>query len=62
MSKERTPGDLVELRARMVAWQDKHLGPVPAGFAFTCDGCGDAPTCQFVFDPYNADGDCLAEK
>lgn len=28
---------------------------------FTCDGCSEAPVCEFAFDPYNADGDCLAE-
>lgn len=30
--------------------------------AFTCDDCPALPTCQFSFDPYNTDGDCLAEK
>lgn len=29
---------------------------------FTCDGCSLAPTCGFVFDPYNTNGDCLLEK
>ena len=29
---------------------------------FTCDHCGHADTCEYVFDPYNTDGDCLAEK
>lgn len=62
MSAPRSEAALLQLRARMVAWQDKHLGPVPAGIAFTCDGCGDAPKCEFVFDPWNTDGDCLAEK
>lgn len=62
MSAPLTDVDLVQLRAKNIAWQDKHIGPVPADIVFTCDGCGDAPTCEFVFDPYNTDGDCLAEK
>ena len=32
----------------------------PAGY--TCDGCGAAPRCPFVFDAYNTDGACLGEK
>lgn len=30
--------------------------------AFTCDNCPAAKTCQWAFDAYNTDGDCLAEK
>lgn len=29
---------------------------------FTCDDCALGATCPFVFDPYNTDGDCLADK
>lgn len=29
---------------------------------FTCDECGARYTCIFVFDPYNTNDDCLAEK
>lgn len=29
---------------------------------FTCDGCSEAPFCEFAYDPYNAGGDCLAEE
>jgi hypothetical protein len=29
---------------------------------FTCDDCQAKRTCPYVFDPYNTDGDCLAEK
>ena len=29
---------------------------------FTCFGCSQVGTCQFAFDLYNLDGDCLAEK
>lgn len=29
---------------------------------FSCDHCSAAKTCDYAFDPYNTDGDCLAEK
>lgn len=29
---------------------------------FSCDECGASKTCEFAFDPYNTNGDCLAEK
>jgi hypothetical protein len=29
---------------------------------FTCDDCQAKRTCPYVFDPYNTDGDCLADK
>lgn len=29
---------------------------------FTCDNCEDAYDCMYAFDPYNTDGDCLADK
>lgn len=28
----------------------------------TCWGCAIKDKCQFAFDPYNTDGDCLADK
>lgn len=30
--------------------------------AFTCDGCLLRHTCEFAFDAYNTNEDCLAEK
>lgn len=30
--------------------------------AFTCDDCPARHKCELAFDPYNTDGDCLAEK
>lgn len=30
--------------------------------AFTCDECAQRFECPYSFDPYNTDGDCLAEK
>ena len=29
---------------------------------FTCDNCEDRFNCKYVFDAYNIDGDCLANK
>jgi len=29
---------------------------------FTCDACPHARVCSLAFDPYNTDGDCLADK
>lgn len=29
---------------------------------FTCDDCPANRTCDWSFDSYNTDGDCLAEK
>lgn len=30
--------------------------------SFGCDGCPDAVICEFVYDLYNLNGDCLANK
>lgn len=32
------------------------------GGGYTCDGCAARFTCPYLFDDYNTDGDCLAEK
>ena len=29
---------------------------------FGCDNCEAVDTCEWAFDPWNLDGDCLAEK
>lgn len=57
----RSEATLMQLRARRVAEQDEHGLVLPAE-GYTCDECGVKPTCVFVFDPYNTNGDCLAEK
>lgn len=49
-----TEAKLVALRAEVVATFDVDK--------FTCDACGFRHRCELVFDPYNTDGDCLAEK
>lgn len=37
-------------------------GSVTAETKYTCDSCGAAPHCTLAFEPYNTDGDCLADK
>ena len=32
------------------------------GVEWTCKGCHSETTCKFAYDPYNTDGDCLADK
>lgn len=29
---------------------------------FTCDGCGCRETCEYAYDLYNTNGDCLGMK
>lgn len=36
--------------------------PLPAKDILTCYGCPAADKCPFAWDPYNTDGDCLADK
>lgn len=52
-------GHLERMAVRVKAIADQSL---PAETVFTCDGCEQAPTCRFVFDAYNTNGDCLAAK
>lgn len=57
---DRTPAPIM----RLLAWL---LGPAPKNDPlppeeFTCHGCPSAGTCEFAWDLYNTDGDCLAEK
>lgn len=57
-----TPEQLAADRAQLVArYQELNYfdGETPV---FTCDDCGARFTCTLVFDLYNIDGDCLAEK
>ena len=30
--------------------------------ALTCNKCPDVEECPYAWDPYNTDGDCLADK
>jgi hypothetical protein len=51
---KRTDDQLAQLRADATRDWDIDL--------FTCDKCDGRHVCKFAFDPYNVDGDCLAEK
>jgi hypothetical protein len=55
----RTDAQLVDLRRSATDAGIVEGYPVSS---FTCDGCVRAPRCQFVYDPYNQDGDCLDDK
>lgn len=49
-----TPSRLADWRLQMV----EMFGVTD----FTCDNCISKFSCPYAFDPYNEDGDCLAEK
>lgn len=59
VSKEnpRSVGETAELRRLAI----EEMGEPPRG-EFTCDNCGAKYHCEYVFDWYNIDGDCIAEK
>lgn len=50
----RTDADLAIVRADVASTFDIDK--------FTCDDCPARQTCEFAFDAYNTDGDCLADK
>jgi len=54
LGKERTDDEVAAARAATVAKFGEHV--------FTCDDCPAKRTCEWAFDPYNVNGDCLAEK
>ena len=57
------PSQLEVLRKGSIeALDNKGVRWVKDDQKFTCDGCGAKDTCIYVFDLYNTDGDCLAEK
>lgn len=35
---------------------------VPAKESMTCSNCVDTAICEFAWDLYNTDGDCIADK
>ena len=54
-----TADELAADRARVVEMYKERVGTIDK---FTCDDCGARFVCVLVFDAYNTDGDCLAEK
>jgi hypothetical protein len=55
---ERTTEELAAVRAKIA----KRFPEAFEGGPLTCDNCAADKTCPYVYDPYNTDGDCLAEK
>lgn len=54
---ERTDEQLASIRAKAVSdFADMGVDQ------FTCDNCPERRVCLYVFDAYNTDGDCLADK
>lgn len=56
LGPERTDNELAAMRVEYI--QGYGMGEM----SFTCDDCPAKRTCGFVFDLYNTNGDCLAEK
>ena len=55
----RSEQELQKLREEMV----RELGRLGIMYSYiTCDDCPQRHTCPYAYDPYNIDGDCLAEK
>jgi MoaA/NifB/PqqE/SkfB family radical SAM enzyme len=54
LGEKRTEEQLAAMRAESAE---------PFGITeFTCDKCPARYTCEWAFDAYNTNGDCLAEK
>jgi hypothetical protein len=60
MPDQRTDAELAKMRDDVI----QHLNRIHhyEDINFTCDECDQRHVCPFVYDPYNTDGDCLAEK
>lgn len=51
--------ELAEMRKRMI----EKLRKLGVKWSYiTCDGCPARFDCEYAYDPYNTDGDCLAAK
>lgn len=56
LGKKRTDEETAAMRAACIA--DYGVGEIE----FSCDTCAAKNTCEYAFDQYNTNGDCLAEK
>ena len=56
--RDRTDAELADLRDALLYSHHQWIGDG----GFTCDGCDLAKRCDFAFDPYNTNGDCLLSK
>lgn len=65
-SVKKSDTELMAIREQAVEiTKDYHRqfgNSLPEELDFTCDRCRSKYECEFVFDPYNTNGDCLAEK
>ena len=61
-SLRRSPLKLFELAEERKSVRTSDARGSAPDTSFTCDECRDAPICVLAFDPYNTNGDCLAEK
>lgn len=52
---------LLKKRENVVSYLIERHG-YTADVKFTCDQCVEFEECPFVFDPYNTNGACLAQK
>ena len=60
--KPMSPERLQALRRQAVEDLEAYREGLPFTGTFTCDDCAKAGVCEFVYDPYNTNGDCLALK
>lgn len=58
LKEDRT---VVELRSMRMASVEANRDYIPTD-GFTCDNCAQRFRCAFVYDAYNTNGDCLADK
>lgn len=60
--RDGTVGDVHDIRK----WTFEQVEPIEAyevdPESTTCHGCKDNDICKYAFDPYNINGDCLANK
>lgn len=54
----RTNEELERIREDAI----KYCNKIGCSSNFTCDNCPSKLSCKYVYDPYNTNGDCLAEK
>lgn len=52
----------LEVYKELQQFHEMNGGVGPHGFKLSCDECGARHTCEFATDPYNINGDCLADK
>lgn len=62
-AKPHTDEDIAREKADLLREFPHHvIDGDPTKQVYTCEDCGARHTCPFSMDPYNTNGDCLAEK